>query len=276
MHRRLPTRRGLAEIVGTLMLVLIVVSAAVAFSFFVASYQKSLQAEETQNQQRGLESLRILSIAPNLVPSGGTDWFPSLNFSLASEYINPSQVTAIAVNNNQVESYTVTALNLTTGSRETTPVPAAAYMILYPREQATIWINFSGTSNPSSFYAPLTLLPTDFIKIDVYTQLQNDFSRVFLPPTALAAVSTIVIGGGNVVLMDGTGSFQPEGNVTLVSWGWFVNATGTTPTYSMTFAGEEYQIDPAPPAGPYDITLNVTNSDFLEASASLAYTSPGP
>jgi flagellin-like protein len=56
VHRRRLGSRGLSEIVGTLMLVLIVVSAATVFAYYVASYEQQLIAEQSLNHQRSLES----------------------------------------------------------------------------------------------------------------------------------------------------------------------------------------------------------------------------
>ncbi len=58
-----PDRRGLAEIVGTLMLVLIVVAAATAFSFFVASEEQTNLREQNQLHLKNLENVTIQSVA---------------------------------------------------------------------------------------------------------------------------------------------------------------------------------------------------------------------
>jgi flagellin-like protein len=265
--------RGLAEIVGTLMLVLIVVSAAVAFSFFVASYQSQLQAQETLQHNQALESLHILSVAPSKPNATGV--YDYLNFTLVSDYINPSYVTEIQINDQPLKQYEITDLNFTTGMVVHTPVPAGTYFELAPQQQVTVNINFTGPT--ASFYTPFVLTASQYVKIDVYTQLDNEFSRVFLPPTAIAVVSnTTTSTGTQTTLLDGSMSFQPEGNATVISWTWsitspvlgFTNLTGAT-----ALNGEEVQTASplSPTYNPYTVTLLVSNSDGLTGVTTLVY-----
>lgn len=270
MRRRArPNERGLSEIVGTLMLVLIVVGAATAFSLFVSSYQKQLQAEQAIDQARNLESIKILRATTELNSSApGNSTLLDVNFTVASLNVNPAVVTSLGVNNHAVRNYTVWQLNLTTGQFESDTVAAGGQLTLAPREQFNVLVDLSGGPT-DSFYDPSFVLHTsDYVQLDVLTAYENDFRGVFLPPTAVALVSLLQTWNGTAFvpapLLDGSQSFQP-GNATIVGWSWSIEPDGTTvigekasPRFTTT--------------GLHSILLTVTNSVGLIGTAQLQYT----
>lgn len=269
MRRFAANGRGLSEIVGTLMLVLIVVAAATTLSVFVAEYQKTAQQEQALNQQRQLESIKILQVAPTL-SVGGTN-YTELNFTVASLYINPSTITEISINNDPLRQYNAYRLNLTTGADEWATVASGGALTLNPREVFNVLVNLTPGAN-FSFYSPGFQLPaSDYIQVQMFTGLGNDFGRVFIPPTAIGFLSTQETWDGTAfvpeVLMDGSPSFEPtSGNATLVAWTWTVTPGPTT------LPGQE-AIAPfaANTSTPQTIVLTVQNSDGLVATDTLHY-----
>ena len=211
------------------MLIVIVVAAAVALAAFVASYQKQLQSEEAQSQQRSLESLKILSISPVLDPTNSSLW-DNFTFVLASEYVNPSIVDAISLNGQPLKVYWVSNL--------TSPIgPPIAYsgsvpFTLAPRQEVVVAVNLTAPGGDYTWYSvyddSFLLTTTDYIELSVYTALQNTFTQVFVPPTAIAVVSSLTTLSGGVYvtapILDGSNSFQP-GNGTVVAWNWDVTNT---------------------------------------------------
>ncbi|MCI4335856.1 MAG: hypothetical protein L3K17_01475 [Thermoplasmata archaeon] len=262
-------RRGLSEIVGSLMLVLIVVAAATTLAVFVAGYQKQAQAEQAVVQERDLESIKILQVAPTL-SSGGSN-YSLLNFSVASLDINPSTITEISINNNPLKNYSAYRLNLTSGEDFWATIAAGGSLSLNPREVLNVLVNFSVGAN-YSFYTPSFVLPsTDYIQIQVFTTFANDFSRVFIPPTALAFISTQESWNGTAyvpfLVLDGSSSFEPSaGNATLVAWTWTVVPGPVTLTGERAIAPF-----PANTLVPQNITLTVTSSDGLLATDLIHY-----
>ena len=277
--------RGLAEIVGTLMLIVIVVAAAVALAAFVASYQKQLQAEESQSQQRGLESIKILSVTPTQNLSDPTT-FGNLSFVLASEYINPSVVESISLNGQPLKVYW--ALDISNLSGAPSVHGGSIPLNLSPREEVVITVNL--TAGPmrdytwfSAYDDNFVLTTSDYIELSVYTALQNTFTQVFIPPAAVAYVTALTSytasGPIEIPVLDGTSSFQPSGNATIVQWEWTVsNVTKGViyPNLVGTFSGAEWEFtgiyDP-PNVYAYNATLTVTNSYGLEAKTNLTFSS---
>lgn len=269
MRRFSANRRALSEIVGTLMLVLIVVAAATTLSVFVAEYQKTAQQEQALNQQRQLESIKILEVAPTLSATGNN--YTELNFTVASLYINPSIIDEISINNNPLEQYNAFRLNLTTGADQWATIAAGGTLSLNPREVFNVLVNLTAGPN-FSFYTPgFQLTSTDYIQVQIFTGLANDFSRVFIPPTAIGFLSTQETWDGTAfvpeVLLDGSPSFEPSsGNATLVSWTWTV-------TPGPTVLNGEEAIAPfvANTTTPQTILLTVQNSDGLLSTDTLHY-----
>jgi flagellin-like protein len=276
MQRLRRNSRGLAEIVGTLMLVLIVVAAAVAFSVFVASYQTQVQSQEAYQHDQSLESIRIQSVSPTLNLTTGD--FENVSFVLDANEINPSTVTEIAINGDPARSYHATELltNVTPAVEESVTVPFGENFVLYSEDAATITIN---CSDPDIFVNPQVMASTDYVKIDVYTAYQNDFSRTFVPPAAVALVNTVSEGTSPILftVLDGSLSTQPEGNASLASWDWTVynvtDAKSNPGSPSGSYSGEEVTTSAALYVGTYYVVLQVTNTDGLVGIDNVTYNS---
>ncbi len=284
--------RGIAEIVGTLMLILIVVAAAIALAAFVASYQKQLQAEESQAQQRSLESLKILSVTPTLNTSDTGEW-SSFTFVLASEYINPSSVDAISLNGQPIRYYYVQNLSSPASppTQHDTTV-ANDTLVLSPRQEVIVGVELdpSGGVYPNySMFDPTFVLSTsDYIQLSVYTALQNTFTTVFLPPTAIAYVTTLTSYSSNepvqIPVLVGTDSFQPGANGTIVQWEWSMTEAGnstytggpTCPVAGSPFEGSEWELEgnaSTSKSYTYTATLTVTGNDGLAGVTTLSFSS---
>jgi flagellin-like protein len=265
--------RGLSEIVGTLMLVVIVVTAATLLAAFVASYQKQLQTEEAFSHDQSLESIHILGLTTELNPTGTN--FTTFGFTLASEYINPSTVLGISINSNPLKNFSWKNLdNSATGY-----TTVGQNLGLAPFEELSVSTNLSWRSPAFSFFDNASVpRPDHYLKFDIYTVLQNDFSRVFLPPVPLEVVSEVNPSGGSnpSILLDGTASFQPEGNATLVQWNWTLENLTKSAPFLGPFYGEEAEFSASQltPGDLYAVTLTVTNSDGLIGSTNLSYTAP--
>jgi hypothetical protein len=254
------------------MLVLIVVVAATAFSAFVASYQKQLQAEQALAHDRALESIDIIRVSPTLNVSAHS--WASFNFTVVSLDVNPSVITSVSVNGQPLRQYAAIGLNLTTGAVETITIGAGGELALGAREQFNILVN-ANPGNTSSFYASATAIPyTSYVELELFTAYGNDFTGEFLPPTAIATISALQsFNNGTpttIPLLDGSNSFQP-GNATIVAWNWNV-VPGNESGFGEKVAAP-YLVHTFGPPVIYTVFLNVTNSDGLIGFDQISYTS---
>jgi flagellin-like protein len=214
--------RGLSEIVGTLMLIVIVVSAATLLAAFVASYQKTLQSQEAYAHEQSLESIKVLGLTTTLNATGSA--YSNISFRLADESVEASTVLGIAINS--VILYNYSWEDLSTQTWTTCSLHSACTNLSLASLQQ---VEISNNSNSWTLGAPPA--PNQYLKIDVYTTFQNDFRQVFLPPAPIGLVSEVNPSGNNpITLVDGSTSFQPGGNASLVSWAWTISGGGLTST----------------------------------------------
>src|SRR5262249_53006215 len=114
-------------------------------------------------------------------------------------------------------------------------------------EQLRILLNFSPVA-ASSFYARgFDLQTTDYLKIELQTTFLNDFQRVFVPPTAIAVVSTIQSFSNNsfvqYAVLDGSPSLEPGVNESIIAWTWhYQNLSAGSPQFA-NFSGEKWVLN---------------------------------
>ena len=283
MRLRRAGRRGLSEIVGALMLVLIVVVAATAFSAFVLSYQKRQQAQQAITQARSLESLKILSVSSQLnsTAGGAPNGLEGVNISVASVSVEWSNVTEVTVDGNPVQNYTVVSYNPQAGGFQSNAIAGGASLPVAPREQFFVLVDVAAGITSSFYQRSVQMYSTQFIKVDLLTLLENDFTRTFVPPTAVSTVIPIQVWTGSAFVtepeFDGSGSLQ-TGNDSIVNWTWTVvdaQLGHPLPAWPTNVSWGERAI-PAFGALPitgegYQVTLVVTNSAGLIGSTQFAY-----
>ena len=258
MYRRRKNVRGLAEIVGTLMLVLIVVAAAVAFSLFVASYQTQVQNEQRASHDRSLEAIHIISITT--IANGS-----SSVIHLVSGDVNWMNLTGYVVNGIEVTQWDFQAAG------------GAAVSCSWPSTQAncTELAPLSAATLTLIYNLSQTLSPSKAIRLSVFTKLANQFNFEFFPPVAIIKVSELPDGSSKFdPLFDGSASYEPMGgdNATIIEWNWTIH--GGLPVTTYTYYGPEVEVDPLNSSviGTYNVSLQVTNSDGLTSSALVTYT----
>jgi len=252
------------------MLILIVIAAAVTLAAFVASYEQQYDAEQAHVHQVQLESIRVVGLVTALASH---DSFAVFNFTMASSDVDSIAITDITINGFPLIYYAVDDLV----NRSTYLVTAGSQLIMTPDEEVTVALDLTPSSTTYSFVSTNQApIPTSYATIAISTFLGNQFEQSFLPPTAVALVSVLTSASGNTVeqipLLDGSDSFQPGGNATIVSWVWTVTQNGT---YVTTLSGEEAELTSALTAGaPYTIELVVTSSDGLVGSTVIQYIAP--
>jgi len=274
-HRTGP--RGLAEIVGTLMLVLIVVAAATAFSFFVASYQKQLQAEETLSHNKNLEDLRIFGLIPTIStpPDLG-----NLRIELASLDVNSIVIEGVTLNGQAILTYTVTD---SSGNPLSAPgclngnpfsPPNASCTIAVPAD-AQVFLDFNlqfGNSTYAFGGTDVTVTDTGLLQFDMFTSLGNEFVQSFVPPVAIAGVTFVE----SFPILDGTGSYQPGAgsnqSISINQWDWTVTSKPSGDPDDHPYVGQEVELpDPLSVGVSYTINLTVVNSESLSGTTSIQY-----
>ena len=293
MRRLRGDSRGLSEIVGTLMLVLIVIGAAVALGAFVASYEKLLLKQEATTHARALESLTVFAAS---IPEGAfldgnppTPW-GLVVFTLASTSVESSSITGMLIDALPIlwacalPIDTIVAATDNCGtlggqwisSGTLFSVPSLSeYEIVANLNDQTGFLNpykYNALNNtPVGAAAPGVSVP---LVIQVFTAYSNTFSGKYLSPIAIGAVVSITIPGTTSVVtaLDGEASVQP-GNDSIYAWEWIMDDTGPSSLLTTYGTGAIYQWSPI--AGDtYDITLAVIDGVGLFNSETFVWTAP--
>lgn len=266
--------RGLAEIVGTLMLVLIVVAAVTAFSFYVATVEQTDLNERTQLHYKNLENVTVQGVVFGTV-TVGTLSNNTITLDLSSTDIYATYVTDVEINGNPATSYCLQS-GTSLGCYN---FPINGGFTLNLSQFSVIPVTFftGGTAGGStSFYLPWTAPGPSGMLINIGTTRGNEFQDTLFPPVPKIGIQFV----DNYPILDGTGSYQPhEGtfvNATIDSWTWTVTdpANPTDPDIG-TYNGQQAQMpDPFISGAAYTITLTCTNTLGLSATTTESYTAP--
>lgn len=269
-RRAIRQARGLSEIVGTLMLVLIVVAAATAFSFFVASYESQLLAQETANHNRSLEAVNMLAVHTKPVSPGSTI-LGNLSLTFASADVNTMQIDNILIDGNVIVSYGLTYLsNGTSTNVGILSGEGNASFLLFSLHEVTVTFDLNNTTALFSFLSADEIpSASSYLVVEIQTVLGNDFRFTYVPPTPLADLTFVqsIVGGviTEIPVLDGTHSFQQGTNSTIVAWQWLVTNTTTSRTWQAT--GAQFELTNLSAADTYTAVLTVFNSIGLFAVA---------
>jgi hypothetical protein len=217
------------------MLILIVVAAAIALAAFVAGYESQYLAEQASAHDKALESLLFLSVVPAENSTPGADNYSAISAVIGSYDVMNTTISEVNLNGQPLAFFTVTPLG-SSSSLQVCPlcpngtVPGSVSQFnLAPDEQATIAFNLAtwnaAHQDEGGMFSPFDLPLNHFITLGAYTTLGNDFTRSFLPPTAIATVSTLTtLNDGtfeDVPILDGSNSVPPV-NGTISEWEWNV------------------------------------------------------
>ncbi|MGB6500941.1 MAG: hypothetical protein WBG19_06045 [Thermoplasmata archaeon] len=289
------------------MLVVIVVAAATAFSFFVASYQKQVQAEETVVHDRALENIKLISLSSSSCSEYNEttktcdrylpkDEFARLTIKAASLDINSIAVTGVFLSGHPVDNYSVILGHTTydpcyntTGNTTTVCQPS----LLPPYAEAQFVFNLGDSTNfsklPKCFtvrildclyafgtpYSSTDISASHELDLEILTSLGNSFQGTFVPPVAKLGISFV----NSWPVLDGSGSYQPSGgvttNATIDQWAWAVDGAAADPDNGAYFGQQVELPDQFAIGGMYAITLTVTNALGLIGVVSVNYTAPG-
>jgi flagellin-like protein len=219
MRRERMDGSGVSEIVGALMLTLIVVVAAASFALFVSERQQEIQNQQMLELKRSQENLQVLSVSPTFNSTGGV-WL-ELNFTVASVHNEKSRLTRMEVNGEVVKMFELQRYNRTSGAIDIIQMDYNDRFYIEPLETVNVVLNTT-----SDFFSPnVHILTADSVNLGLYTEYLNEFSKAFIPPTAVAKVITEVQWNGTAyapfMILDASPSTF-YGSAYATSWSWTI------------------------------------------------------
>lgn len=249
---------GVSVIVGTLLLILITVTAAAGLAVMVSQMQKDEMNRQSHLAQVKNEQLKILSIQP--VYNASSDYLDSLNITILNMNTDHSVLSLVGISDGAHDYYPKNFSSNGTPFNNTQArldIPAA--------KQVVISINFSTdfvTRPPVSSDSPL--------KIWVISSLYNTFTGTFKAPTAIGRMKIetddLGVAQRDVLVLDGSESIDDGA---IVHWNWTIlDASGQSLPFNWTnatpynFLGKNTRVSP-PSAGPFRVLLTVTDDNGM-------------
>jgi FlaG/FlaF family flagellin (archaellin) len=268
---------GVSVIIGTLLLILITVTAAAGLAIMVSQMQKDEMNRQSHLAAVKGEKIEILNIglkndpgAWNQSPFNVTEnqsWnnWSSITLTLSNLNTDEVRVIGIAINDRYTRNYsTITDTPLSV------PVPYNVsnheYLTLPGTKSQKVRINFT-----DDFPDPRYIADGEQVTVKVITSMYNVFEKTFKPPNPVFLTKIITEDLGTierrVIVLDGSAS---TADYAVVDWNWTVdsgaytypspgNWTDTSNLMRTHSQGSVVRINPSD-QGPFRIRLKVTDN----------------
>jgi flagellin-like protein len=267
---------GVSVIVGTLLLILITVTAAAGLAVMVSQMQKDEMDRQSHIAALESEQVQILSpgltndpLAWNRTPfnvTGDQSWnnWSSVTFTLSNLNTDDVRVIGIAINDHYTRNFT-TVTEMPIPERVPYNVSDHDYLTIPGTKSRKLQINFT-----DDFSSPPYISDGEPVRIKVITSLYNVFEKSLRPPDPvfLTRIETEDLGSmqRHVLVLDGSASTADDGisgwNWTIISGDKTIPVPGSwTDTSNLTTSYSRGKIVRVSPTGtgPFRVSLKVTD-----------------
>lgn len=262
MKGQAPDREvGVSVIIGTLMLILITVTAAAGLAIMVSELQKDEM--ERQSHQAAVKSEQL--VIHGIEPCYNTTTLERLNITVLNMNTDDSRVQLVGISDGTKDFYPA---NFTSDSvmynntNARLDVPAA--------KQVRIELNFT-----TNFTADPNITSDDPLRIWVITSYYNTFEKTFKAPVADFSFTIqkedLGVTERDMVVLDGSASTD-DGSI--VDWTWIVEDGSATVPVGNWSDTANIRLPPVPPGktssfapnttGPFRINLTVVDDSSMK------------
>jgi hypothetical protein len=274
---------GVSVIIGTLLLILITVTAAAGLAIMVSQMQKDEMNRQSHLAAVKGEKIEILNIglkndpnAWNQSPFNVTEnqsWnnWSSITLTLSNLNTDEVRVIGIAINDRYARNYsTITDTPLPV--RVPYNISNGEYLTLHGTKSQKVQINFT-----DDFPSPRYIADGEQVTVKVITSMYNVFEKTFKPPNPVFLTKIVTEDLGTVerrvIMLDGSSS---TADYAIVDWTWTIeSAANTTPPgnwtdtlmqTNTTHKGSIVRVNPSD-QGPFRIRLKVTDSTGMSRTS---------
>ena len=252
---------AVSVIVGTLILILITVTAAAGLAIMVSQLQKDEMDRQSHLAAVNGEQVEILSpallndpaawSAPPFNISPGQPWnnWSSVSFTVVNLNTDDVRIVGIRINDHYTRNITVTEKS---PAGRTSYNLSDEYLTVPGTKGRSIQVNFTDDFPDAWFFST-----SDPVKIGILTSLTNTFEKIFSPPIPIIDVRVssedLGVTQKDVLFLDGNRSTADN---TIMRWNWTILDRGRG---TVTFRqGKTVRIDPRS-AGPLSVNLTVVD-----------------
>lgn len=275
--------QAVSVIVGTLLLILITVTAAAGLAVMVSQMQKDEMNRQSHLAAVNSEKIQIVSVSfandddtwnkPPFNMTNSGNW-SSVTLNLVNLNIDDVRVIGIAFNDRYTRNFT-TLTDSPVTIRTPFNISNNEFLTIPGTQNQKIQVNFT-----DDFPVPVYIGTRDQVKIRIMTSLYNTFERTLKPPNPIiqSGITSEDLGvtQRDVLVLDGSHSTTGNNN-TLVSWNWSIaNAIAAVPSgycgnvsnlTDIDFSqGQVIRYNPDS-AGPFCINLTVTDDIGMTATS---------
>ena len=252
MRRRPDHEEGVSVIVGTLLLILITVTAAAGLAIMVSELQKGEMTRQSHQAAVKNEQLVIHRIDPAYNASTGE--LEILNFTLLNMNTVASRVQLVGISDGRRDYYPV---NFTSGDERIENT--AARLEVPGSKTRDLTISLSG-----NFSSPLNISHDDPLRIWVITSYYNSFERTFRAPSAdfTFRIESEDLGttDRDTLVLDGSASTD-DGSIR--EWNWTVWDGSATEPYPGNWSDTGHLSSPYTAPGKISRFISVSPGPLL-------------
>ena len=240
--------QAVSVIIGTLLLILVTVTAAAGLAVMVSQMQKDEMNRQTHQAAVKNELLKITGVRPVYGPDGYLD---ELNVTVLNLNTAESRINLIGIDDHTYPRNFTAGGVLYNNTNARYVIPAT--------QQGEIALNMSG-----NFHADPGISRNATLRVFVITSYYNTFENTFKAPNAdfLLKIENEDLGSTqrDVVILDGSASTD---DTAIMEWNWSVYDNGVLllPVY-----GKSARFVPDS-AGPFKVSLTVTDDSGMQAVA---------
>jgi len=235
--------RGISEIVGALMLILIVVIAAAGLAMIVSQAQKQQADRQAIDDAIKNEKLNIVSITP-VYDTSNNNFITDVYLDVQNLNVDDSSILGISLNNVYPTNFYDGAGNQYNYTNR---------LIIPGSRDVTIHIK-------SSDFNGVELTNKETITIQIATTLTNFFSKTIKPPTANAKFDVESENLGLVqrdyIMLDGSDSSDDTGQIKVYQWIITDESNDLRNNITISTSGSKIRFSP-PSNGPFEVMLTV-------------------
>jgi hypothetical protein len=252
---------GVSVIIGSLLLILITVTAASGLALMVSQMQKDEMNRQSHLAAVKSEKLEILNIGLkndraewnntwNIWENQSWNNWSSVTLTLVNLNTDDVKVTGIAVNDNYARNYSIVTDMPYSLSRQN--LSNYQYLTIPGTKSQKIQINFTDDY-------PKTTSTDSKIHVRIMTSIFNTFEKTFKPPNPVfeTRIETEDLGvtQRDVIVLDGSRSTADN---SVVQWDWTIEDHNNATVVENTTSGKVVRWNPLSP-GPFRVNLTVTD-----------------
>jgi archaellum component FlaG (FlaF/FlaG flagellin family) len=205
-------RKGVSEVVGALLIIVILISAVATLSFFLTTSQAQAQTRATYLATVQNDDLQITNAQFSPIPGGG-GW-GTVALTVRNLNTGSAGLDAISVNGSWMLGWEEVNPSVALGPKNDAPP-----LMIPPKSSVTVKLDFTNSTSFPYHYFPSATKP---LAVVMESDVGDFFPTLYNPPVAIGTTSTQSANHGGItrdtIVFDGAQSQATGGSIQKYSW----------------------------------------------------------